>query len=242
GGDQGGELAVLRLPRSCYGAGENSARTSENGDWVNAAKTPFVALSASTFRQREEKPLPGSLHAPSRKPPGSRRGEAMFCLPHFAQDTVDPRILVAAFDFTWQGVRAKEYTGLLDTPENRRRCQHTMRLVDAAIRRGDFDYRAFFPRGSRLHVFHPNAWPDGLMRFQDYALRWHPLRSPFRSDGTVVKDADLHPSTWLHDESTIRRHLIPAFGPLSLREVDVARVNEFRRQLISSGLTGKTVS
>jgi integrase len=146
------------------------------------------------------------------------------------------------FDFTWQGVRCKEYTGLPDTAENRRRCQHTMRLVDAAIRRGDFDYRAFFPRGSRLHVFHPDASLDGLMMFQDYLLRWHRLRSPFRGDGTVVKDADLHPSTWLHDESTIRRHLIPAFGPFSLREVDVARVNEFRRQLMASGITGKSVT
>jgi integrase len=146
------------------------------------------------------------------------------------------------FDFTWQGVRCKEYTGLPDTPDNRRRCQHTMRLVDGAIRRGDFDYQAVFPRGSRLHVFHPDARPDGLMTFQDYILRWHRLRSPFRSDGTVAKDADLHPSTWLHDESTIRRHLIPAFGPLSLRELDVARVNEFRRALIASGLTGKSVT
>src|SRR5262249_32672664 len=33
------------LPDRCYGAGENSARTSEIGDWVNA-KTPFVALSS----------------------------------------------------------------------------------------------------------------------------------------------------------------------------------------------------
>ena len=146
------------------------------------------------------------------------------------------------FDFTWQEVRCKEYTGLADEPENRRRCQHTMRLVDAAIRRGDFDYQAFFPRGSRLHVFQPEVRPDGLMTLQDYILRWHRLRSPFRSDGTVAKDADLHPSTWLHDESTIRRHLLPAFGPLSVREVDVARVKEFRRQLIASGLTGKSVT
>jgi integrase len=146
------------------------------------------------------------------------------------------------FDFTWQGLRCKEYTGLPDTPENRRRCQHTMRLVETAIRRGDFDYRAFFPRGSRLHVFNPGARPDGLMTFQDHILRWHRLRSPFRGDGTVAKDADLHPSTWLHDESTIRGHLMPAFGPLSLREVDVARVNEFRRALIASGLSGKSVT
>jgi len=32
------------------------------------------------------------------------------------------------------------------------------------------------------------------------------------------------------------------FGSLSLREVDVARVNEFRRQLIASGLTRKSIT
>src|SRR5262245_56872046 len=117
-----------------------------------------------------------------------------------------------------------------------------MRLVDAAIRRGDFEYQAFFPRGSRLQLFHPDPQPDGLMTFENYVLRWQRLRSPFRGDGTVARDADLHPSTWLHDESTIRRHLVPAFGRFSLREVDVARVNEFRRRLVADGLTGKSVS
>jgi integrase len=116
-----------------------------------------------------------------------------------------------------------------------------MRLVDAAIRRDDY-YQAFFPRGSRLQLFYADARPDGLTTFQDYVLRLHRLRSPFRSDGTVAMDADLHPSTWLHEESTIRRHLVPAFGPLSLWEVDVARVNEFRRRLIASGLSGKSVT
>src|SRR5206468_11134387 len=53
---------------------------------------------------------------------------------------------------------------------------------------------------------------------------------------------DLHPSTWLHDESTIRRHLVPASGPLSLREVDVTRANEFRRRLVAAGLSGKSIT
>ena len=67
--------------------------------------------------------------------------------------------------------------------------------------------------------------------FRAVSLKWH--------QGNA---GNLHPSTWLHDESTIVRHLIPAFGPLSLREVDVARVNEFRRQLVASGLSGKSVT
>src|SRR5262249_52375582 len=36
--------------------------------------TTATASAVTTFRQREEKTLPGSLHAPSRKPPGFRRG------------------------------------------------------------------------------------------------------------------------------------------------------------------------
>jgi hypothetical protein len=32
------------------------------------------------------------------------------------------------------------------------------------------------------------------------------------------------------------------FGPLSLREIEVGRVKEFRRRLIASGLTGKSVT
>ncbi len=67
------------------------------------------------------------------------------------------------------------------------------------------------------------------------------MRSPLLRDGSLVKDAELHPSTWLHDRTIIRRHLIPAFGPLRLCEIDVLQCNSFRRSLIDAGLTGKSV-
>ncbi len=145
-------------------------------------------------------------------------------------------------DFTWQHVRCKEYTGLADTPENRRRCEKKMAAVDKDIANGTFDYRRHFPDGARLQVFHPEARPTGSMGFQAYAIRWHKMRSPFRTDGTLARDAALHPSTWLHDEHTIRKHFLPAFGPLALDEIDVTRVNEFRRSLVDAGLAGKTVT
>jgi integrase len=145
-------------------------------------------------------------------------------------------------DFTWQHVRCKEYTGLADTPENRRRCERKMEAIDREIARGVFDYRRHFPDGSRLHVFHPDAQPTGGMTFQAYILRWHKMRSPFRADGTLARDAALHPSTWLHDEHTIRKHFLPAFGPLPLDQIGVTRINEFRRSLVDMGLAGKTVT
>jgi integrase len=147
------------------------------------------------------------------------------------------------FDFSWRGVRCKEYTGLPDTPENWRRCEQKMEAVRRAIARGTFDYRQHFPRGSRLHLFFPdNRIHDGAAtRFVDYITKWHKRRSPFLRDGSVGTDAELHPSPWIHDESVIRRHFVPSFGPLRLDEIDVTRCREFRRSLIDAGLGGKTV-
>lgn len=37
-------------------------------------------------------------------------------------------------------------------------CERKMAPVPAAIKRGSFDYRAHFPRGSRLSVFYPKDY------------------------------------------------------------------------------------
>ena len=147
------------------------------------------------------------------------------------------------FDFFFRGIRCKEYTGLVDTAENRRYCEQKLRVVERDIARGSFDYRHHFPRGSRLHLFHPeDRMRDGaIATFADYVERWQRMRSPLLPDGGLVKDAELHPSTWLHDRTIIQRHLIPAFGPLRLCEIDVVRCNGFRRSLIDAGLSGKSV-
>jgi integrase len=147
------------------------------------------------------------------------------------------------FDFYWRGVRCKEYTGLADIAENRRRCIQKMLAVERELDRGAFDYRQHFPRGSRLHLFYPQdrAHERAATLFCDYINRWHKGRSPFLPNGSVATDAELHPSTWIHDESLIRRHFLPAFGPLRLDEIDVGRCREFRRDLVDRGLAGKTI-
>src|SRR5713226_4593395 len=77
------------------------------------------------------------------------------------------------FDFFWRGIRCKEYTGLGDSAENRRTCERKMAAAEIAIERGSFDYRAHFPRGSRLHVLYPNdRIRDGAVTtFDDYTLQ-----------------------------------------------------------------------
>jgi len=146
------------------------------------------------------------------------------------------------FDFQYGGRRCKEYTGLPATPENYRRCEKKMREVERDIARGTFDYRAHFPRGSRLHLFSDQPTAPQRLSFKDYVQRWQNNRSPFLPDGQIAKTMPLHPSTWIHDASVIGAHLLPAFGHLPLDEIDVARCKAFRRSLIDAELHGKTVA
>jgi len=74
----------------------------------------------------------------------------------------------------------------------------------------------------------------------DYLDDWHKRRSPFLPDGKVADGADLHPSTWMHDESVIRCHLKPAFGELRLNQLTTARCKDFRKKLQDDELSGKT--
>ena len=91
-----------------------------------------------------------------------------------------------------------------------------MREVADTIRRGVFEYAWYFPRGTRRRLFDPTAPVQRFATFQDWILHWHRLRSPFLPGGMLAKDPDLHPSTGLHDEHTIRKHLLPAFGAFAL--------------------------
>jgi integrase len=147
------------------------------------------------------------------------------------------------FDFFWRGVRCKEYTGLADTVENRKICDRKIAAVDIAIERGTFDYRAHFPRGSRLHVFYPNdrGREGALLAFEAYITKWQRNRSPILPDGRIIQDSDIHPSTWIHDATVVRKRFVSAFRNLRLSEVTPYHCGELRQSLIEEGLSGKTV-
>jgi hypothetical protein len=114
-------------------------------------------------------------------------------------------------DFRWRGRRCREFTGLSDTVDNRRKAEAFFRIIDGQLTLGTFDYRTHFPNGARMRELYPNE-PAERQRLQlpsvgEYLDAWHKRRSPFLSNGQVAQGADLHPSTWMHDESVIRCHL-----------------------------------
>lgn len=135
------------------------------------------------------------------------------------------------------------FTGLADTKENRRRAGAFLKVIQGQIALGTFDYRTHFPHGARLSNFYPKeieAQRAKHVLIGDYLDAWQKRRSPFLPDGTVAEAADLHPSTWVHEESVIRCHLKPVFGTLRLDELTPSRCKDFRKALQDKQLSGKT--
>ncbi len=146
-------------------------------------------------------------------------------------------------DFRWRGRRCREFTGMADTKENRRRADAFLKVIQGQIALGTFDYRTHFPNGARLTEFYPKeteAQHAKQRLIGDYLDAWQKRRSPFLPDGTVAQAADLHPSTWVHEESVIRCHLKPAFGTLRLDELTPTKCKDFRKAMQDDELSGKT--
>jgi integrase len=132
-------------------------------------------------------------------------------------------------DFRFQGVRFKEMTGLADTPVNRRRLMGQVRQVDDALRAGTFDYLAFFPEGSRAHLFQPsqsfrpvNGRPETpeTPSFEEFAELWFQEKSIEwrKSYSDTIR-------------GTLDKYLIPAFGSQRVGDITKADILNFRSNL-----------
>lgn len=94
-----------------------------------------------------------------------------------------------------------------DTPEGRAKVQRLANLVVAYLRDGR-NPQALFGRTT--------AAPAKLgLSFEDYLKAWQRRRSPFTAEGRLIKDARIRPTTWIHDESNIKR-LIAGMGHLDV--------------------------
>jgi len=91
-------------------------------------------------------------------------------------------------DFRWKSQRCREFTGLDDTRENRRRAEAFYSVIQGEIALGTFDYRKHFPNGARLADFYPHdviVQRGQVPMVGDYLDDWHKRRSPFLPTGRL---------------------------------------------------------
>ena len=144
-------------------------------------------------------------------------------------------------DFRWNGRRVREQVGLVDTAPNRQRCEAILQKIKAEILLGEFDYLDYFPDGALRSEL------EGLDRSAPKTARewltiWHERRSPFLPNGSVAAGAEIHPTTWLHDDSVLKRRILPIIGDLPLVAVSRTKVLALRRGLREESLSAKTIT
>lgn len=128
------------------------------------------------------------------------------------------------FYFRFNGRKYREGTGLKDTPHNRDKAEKYIRLINAEIAVGAFDYAKRFPHGNKTK---PEAAPIGAT-FREYADTWLIANSPDKPDG-------LSPSTHEDYAHILLNQVYPILGGIPLSEISKASIKGLRTAL--SGLS-----
>ncbi|KAB2314530.1 site-specific integrase [Betaproteobacteria bacterium SCN2] len=157
-------------------------------------------------------------------------------------------------DFRFKGQRCREYTALEDTPANRKRLGKMLKLIEAQIEAGKFNYREHFP-DSRLaaRLDHPGVthyipvinvagnvapgltYPQAgnTPRFSDFADQWF-AENEIRWRRTYRRTI----------EDIIKGRLRPTFGGKEVGQISKADILQFRSTLgkVQIRKSGKTLS
>jgi integrase len=130
------------------------------------------------------------------------------------------------YHFQFKGVKCTEKAGLDATPENLKKTRKFIKLIDAEIANGVFQYEKYFPHGAKIEVFAPK-WED--LPFNRYFTDW--------LAGKVLKE-----TTRRNWESAFWKHLYPFFKDRLLSAITRADVRLFQRTLADKGLEPSTIN
>ena len=135
-------------------------------------------------------------------------------------------------DFTYSGVRCREQTALLDTPQSRKRVQTVIERIKKAQQDGAFRYRDFFPESALAMRFDSKPLSDVI-----------PVNAPIdqKHESPLFKDfasqwIDEHSIEWRRSHirsllSTLNGRLIPHFGGKEVGSITKSDILVFRATL-----------
>ena len=137
-------------------------------------------------------------------------------------------------DFSYRGVRCREYTALADKPANRKTLQKLLDQIEREIAQGTFNYAVRFPGSAMADRFPPmdagsmngfigngsGAPVDNTPRFRAFAETWVEEMSPTwrpSYEDTVIQ--------------TLNAYLLPKFGNRTVASIRRADILGFRAEL-----------
>jgi hypothetical protein len=139
-----------------------------------------------------------------------------------------------AFRLHFHGMESHEGTKFKDTPENRRKVEARVRVIDQEIRDGVFDYLRWFPTGNLAARFHRDAMP--------LAVRLVTARGFFREWAGASASGRMVTAKWRRNrESYIRVHVLPVLGTVRLDELTPRHIVDLQARLQGNGMAPSTV-
>ena len=144
-----------------------------------------------------------------------------------------PETATLFLDFRYRGKRCREQTLLADTPSNRARLKRLADKIQRSITQGTFRYGDFFPDSPRCAEFaepqQASPRPDGTTAKS--AADSYPLFSEFCEIWFAESEPRWRNRYRTAVRDTLDKHVIPAFGHLTLDRITRAEVLGFRADI-----------
>lgn len=164
----------------------------------------------------------------------------------FAMGNIRARDGKLFFDFTYEGIRCREQTVLIDNRLNRSKLTNILNTIEAEIRLNRFVFKSYFPSSSRCSQF-----SEYDIRVQQHlAENVEPLTvnimsniptfEEFVGEWVVENKIQWKKSHYKNIQMIIECYLLPAFGDIRLNEITRPSLIKFRASIADSRRTGTT--
>ena len=145
-------------------------------------------------------------------------------------------------EFKAQGIRCREQTKLSDTPANRKRMNALLKVIEAEITLGSFDFSKYFPNSKRVEKF-----TELNQRKQTASTYFNSVDAPTVNEFSEIwfaeKEIEWRKSHKESIQGILDSHLIPAFGKMKISAIKKQDILTFRAALAKvQTRTKKTLS
>lgn len=164
----------------------------------------------------------------------------------FAMGNIRARDGKLFFDFTYEGIRCREQTVLIDNRLNRSKLTSILNTIEAEIRLNRFVFKSYFPSSSRCSQFSEydirvqQHLADNVEPLTVNIMTNIPTFEEFVGEWVVENKIQWKKSHYKNIKMIIESYLIPVFGNIRLNEITRPSLIKFRASIADSRRTGVT--
>lgn len=147
------------------------------------------------------------------------------------------------FDFRFKGVRCREQTIINDTAGNRKKLIPILERIEASIKLGTFRYEDFFPDSQKVLQFADEPLSNQRLELLSgqsvKSCQEIPTFRAFGEEWFLENEIRWKRSHRIMQRSIFDNYLHPAFGDMSINQIDRGMILKYRALISKEGVSGK---